>query len=140
NRPRHFPRLARTFFLDRFADAAKPESHHAARAGLDRERIMRRGFCPHALGIHRLGPSIDDKIVDAVFDERVSVRRRKKARGVGFVLGEKEIARVFAVQLVVTQRAMARLNGWATAREIGARPKRGPAIVAAPCPGVAEPE
>src|SRR5207237_8491039 len=107
---------SRTFFLDGFANAAKPESHNATRAGLDRERIMRRGLCPHALGIHRLDPPIDDKIVDAVFDERVSVRRRKEARGVGFVLGEKQIARAFAVQLVVTQRAMACLDGWARAR------------------------
>ena len=101
---------------------------------------MRCGFCSDALGVHSPRPAIYNEVVDAVFDERLLVRRRKEPLGVGFVFGEEEVARAFAMELVLTQPAMARLDCEATACQVGAGTKRRQPIVASPGPRVPEPK
>src|SRR5205085_7210600 len=76
-------------FHRRFAYSSEPEPHRLAAAGRDREWIMCRRLRPHALAIHGILSAVDDKIVDAVFDEFHFVPERKQTLRIGFILGEE---------------------------------------------------
>src|SRR4051812_30751177 len=139
-RPRNSARLAGFLFLDAFANPAKPESDDLARPRLDRKRVMRGGLCPSVFRIDRVLATMNDAIVDSVFDVPVTVWRGEEKLGIRFVFSEKQIVRVFAVELVIAERAVACLDRRATARQIGARAKDRPAVVAAPGPCVPKPK
>ena len=113
--PRHSFRFGGLVFLARFADSAEPKPYRGARSGRNIERVVRRCFGAGPFWIHRLGAASDDKIVDRILHESALVRRGKEPFCVGLVLGEEEIARVFAMELVIAQGAMGRLDRWTLA-------------------------
>src|SRR5437868_11057198 len=124
-------------FHRRFAYASEPEPHRLAATRRDRERIMRRRFRPYALAIHRVLSPMDDKIVDAVFNEFHFVPGRKQTLRIGFVLGEEKLRGTVAMQFVFAQRLVRRLDCWAMTEQIRARAQARQPSVFAPGPGVA---
>src|SRR5205807_9019456 len=120
--------------------SSEPEPHRLAAARRDCERIMRRRLRPHALAIHRILSAVDDKIVDAIFDEFHFVPGRKQTLRIGFVLGEEKLRGTVAVQFVFAQRLVRRPDGWAMTEQIGARAETRQPSVFAPGPGVTKPD
>src|SRR5437016_4103484 len=127
-------------FHRRLAYSSEPEPHRLAAARRDRERIMCRRLRPHALAIHRILSAVDDKIVDAVFDEFHFVPGRKETLRIGFVLGKKKLRGTVAMQFVFAQCLVRRLDRWAMTEQIGARAETRQPSVLAPAPSVTNPE
>src|SRR5438270_4763579 len=100
-------------FHRRLAYASEPEPHRLAAAGRDHERIMCRRLCPHALAIHGILSAVDDKVVDAVFDEFHFVPGRKQTLRISFVLSEEKLGGTVVMQFVFAQRLVRRLDRWA---------------------------
>src|SRR5947207_9552070 len=103
NWSRNSSRLARPIFFHGFADAPKPEPHYFALARFNRERVMRGRFSPDPLGVHRAFSTMDDEIIDSILHEPVPARRRKEVLGIGFVLGEKQIATILEMAHLMAQ-------------------------------------
>ena len=117
----------------------QPQPDSAGFARRDCERIVSRSFGPRLLGIHGISRTMDDEVVDPVFDVRGSVDNPEKPLGVRFILGEEQIGRVFGVKVPHSEARDARRQPKARSARAGLINLR-PDSVSAPGPHIAEPE
>ena len=102
---------------------------------------MGRGFRAGALRVDFVPGTIDDRLMNTIFDERRPVLSAPQPLGVGFILGKEQLGRPLAGQPGVAQLMMLHMHKTdvCLARWLDGAQHRS-AGVCAPGPGVAEPE
>ena len=99
---------------------------------------MRRGFRPGAVRVYRLGPAVDDEIVDPVLNKTVRVRRSPQSLGVAFVFREEKRLCALAGKLVIAERVVRSEQARALRLSMNAQVRL--AIISPPAPGIPKPE
>ena len=96
----------------------KAEADDGGLAGADRELVVSGGLGAGVFGIYRILGAVHDVIVDAILDIRSAVLDSKQPPGVGFVLGEQQLWRAFAMQPAIAGLIVVEFD-----HRIGRRPR-----------------
>ena len=117
---------------------AQPQADGDRRSWLDRELVVGRGLRPDSRAVDRAQVPIGHVSADPILDERRAVGRTAQAFGIRLVLGEQQGIGAVAPQPVLAELRV-RGGDDPGCADLGPSHRR-PRFVAAPRPGVAEPE
>ena len=118
----------------------EPEARARARAGAEREPVVRRRLRTDPPRVDRIRSPLDDVAADAVLDVRARVRASPEALGVRVVLGEEELGRAGAVEPPGAERRVIALDRHVADSRAPRPERRALGLGHVPRPGVPVPE
>src|SRR6266496_1253820 len=123
-----------SFALHGAADSRESQANRPRLVSRNRESIMRSSLCPSLARFYDVYLVLNNRIVDRIFHERATVRHAPQPLEIRFVFGEEKFFCVFAMEFVTAKPIMSSFDhcerGFSQTRL---------ARIAAPAPGIAEP-
>ena len=135
-RPPSIDHVVEVAEVDGALRVAHADADHRLAPRLDRPDVVQPDLRAGLPGRHRIGPAIDDGVVDRVLGVIGGRFGAEDAREVGLVLAEEARRRAVALEAIVPELGVRGEDGAVVRVEVHPRARR---VVVRPRPGVAEP-